>query len=51
LRGIDLRCGCFGGSELATWSDVVRDGLLLAAAALVAWRGPPPTPAAQPGSP
>jgi putative oxidoreductase len=40
LRGIDLRCGCFGGSEKATWITVVRDVALLAAAALVVARGP-----------
>lgn len=32
-RGIDLRCGCFGGAELATWGTVARDVGLLA----VAW--------------
>ena len=31
LRGIDLRCGCFGGSELATWGTVGRDVVMLAA--------------------
>lgn len=31
LRGIDLRCGCFGGSELASWWTVVRDLAMLAA--------------------
>lgn len=40
LRGIDLRCGCFGGTEAATWGTVGRDGLMLAAAAVVIWRGP-----------
>lgn len=40
LRGIDLRCGCFGGQEAATWLTVLRDLGLLAAAALIAARGP-----------
>jgi uncharacterized membrane protein YphA (DoxX/SURF4 family) len=39
-RGIDLRCGCFGGQESATWATVLRDVALVAAAALVAARGP-----------
>jgi hypothetical protein len=44
LRGIDLRCGCFGGSELVTWRDVARDGLLLTISASVFWKGGrPPT--------
>lgn len=30
LRGIDLRCGCFGGADLATWATVGRDAILLA---------------------
>jgi putative oxidoreductase len=30
LRGIDLRCGCFGGADLATWGTVGRDIVLLA---------------------
>jgi len=41
LRGIDLRCGCFGGDERASWWTVVRDLLMLAAAVAVA-RGPSP---------
>jgi len=32
LRGIDLRCGCFGGNEPATWWTVARDAVMLAAA-------------------
>src|SRR3954470_5020026 len=36
LRGIVLRCGCFGGDELATWWTVVRDLAMLAAAVAVA---------------
>jgi len=40
LRGIDLRCGCFGGSETATWGTVARDAAMLAATAIVIWRGP-----------
>jgi putative oxidoreductase len=39
LRGIDLRCGCFGGTELASWSTVGRDVLLLAACVPLLWRG------------
>ena len=33
LRGIDLRCGCFGGTELASWWTVARDVVMLAACA------------------
>jgi len=40
LRGIDLRCGCFGGTENATWWTVLRDLAMLAGAALVLARGP-----------
>lgn len=29
LRGIDLRCGCFGGADLVTWDTVGRDVVLL----------------------
>jgi putative oxidoreductase len=35
LRGIDLRCGCFGGDETASWWTVARDLAMLAAALLV----------------
>jgi len=35
LRGIDLRCGCFGGNEPASWWTVARDLALLAAAVAV----------------
>jgi hypothetical protein len=38
LRGIDLRCGCFGGDEPASWWTVVRDLAMLAAAIAVARR-------------
>ena len=41
LRGIDLRCGCFGGDEPASWWTVARDLVMLAAAVVVA-RGPAP---------
>jgi putative oxidoreductase len=41
LRGIDLRCGCFGGDERASWWTVVRDLVMLATAIAVA-RGPAP---------
>jgi len=40
VRGIDLRCGCFGGAERATWLTVLRDVALLAASALLLARGP-----------
>ena len=36
LRGIDLRCGCFGGEESATWGIVARDVAMLAVAVAVA---------------
>lgn len=39
-RGIDLACGCFGGSAPATWWTVLRDVVWLAMALLVALRGP-----------
>lgn len=35
LRGIDLRCGCFGGDEPASWWTVARDLVMLAAAIVV----------------
>lgn len=45
LRGINLSCGCFGGSEVATWGTVARDVVFLAGTAWVAWReGPPAAP-------
>lgn len=40
LRGIDLRCGCFGGADLATWGTVVRDAVLLVPAVGVTFWGP-----------
>jgi putative oxidoreductase len=40
LRGIDLRCGCFGGEEPATWLTVLRDFAMLAAAVVVFVGGP-----------
>jgi len=40
LRGIDLRCGCFGGTESATWATVLRDGGMLAVAIVLLVRGP-----------
>ena len=36
LRGIDLRCGCFGGDERASWWTVLRDLVMLATALAVA---------------
>lgn len=43
LRGIDLRCGCFGGDEPASWWTVARDLAMLAAALALA-RAPSPRP-------
>jgi len=40
LRGIDLRCGCFGGGGPATWVTVARDGVMLAAALALVFLGP-----------
>jgi uncharacterized membrane protein YphA (DoxX/SURF4 family) len=40
LRGIDLRCGCFGGTESATWWTVLRDLAMLAGAIAVLGWGP-----------
>lgn len=40
LRGIDLRCGCFGGSDTATWGTVARDLVMLAAGLAVLAGGP-----------
>lgn len=38
LRGIDLKCGCFGGEDVATWWTVLRDvAMLLPALAVVIW--------------
>jgi uncharacterized membrane protein YphA (DoxX/SURF4 family) len=39
-RGIDLACGCFGGSDAATWWTVLRDLVLLALALGVAASSP-----------
>jgi putative oxidoreductase len=39
-RGIDLACGCFGGSAPATWWTVARDVAWLALTLAVALRGP-----------
>ncbi|WP_242361605.1 DoxX family protein [Anaeromyxobacter sp. SG17] len=54
LRGIDLRCGCFGGNESATWLTVLRDAGMLAVALALLLRGPGrllparPAPASEP---
>ncbi len=40
LRGIDLQCGCFGGTELASWATVGRDVAMLAGSVAVAVWGP-----------
>jgi len=40
VRGIDLRCGCFGGDEPANWWTVLRDlGLLIPALIVLALGG------------
>jgi hypothetical protein len=35
LRGIDLRCGCFGGDDAADWWTVLRDLAMLVPALVV----------------
>jgi uncharacterized membrane protein YphA (DoxX/SURF4 family) len=43
LRGMSLDCGCFGdifGPNQVGWFTVARNGVFIAAAALVWWRGP-----------
>lgn len=43
LRGMSLDCGCFGdffGPSKIGWFTVARNGVFIAAAALVWWRGP-----------
>lgn len=51
LRGIDLRCGCFGGQTPASWWRVGEDLAMLALAVAVVLRGPgrllPRRPAAE----
>lgn len=47
-RGIDLACGCFGGSDAATWWTVLRDLALLAWALGVAASSPSPRPSPSP---
>ena len=50
-RGIDLACGCFGGTAAATWWTVLRDLVLLAFALGVAAsspRSPAPSPSLAP---
>jgi uncharacterized membrane protein YphA (DoxX/SURF4 family)/thiol-disulfide isomerase/thioredoxin len=40
VRGLDISCGCFGGSgtgDGVTWLDIVRDLPILAAALYLAW--------------
>jgi putative oxidoreductase len=43
LRGIDLRCGCFGGDDAADWWTVLRD-LAMLVPALVVLFTPVPVP-------
>jgi uncharacterized membrane protein YphA (DoxX/SURF4 family) len=50
LRGIDLRCGCFGGTENATWWTVLRDLAMLAGAVAVLVLGPGRLFPARPGA-
>jgi uncharacterized membrane protein YphA (DoxX/SURF4 family) len=52
-RGIDLACGCFGGTDVATWWTVLRDVVLLTLALGVAAasRPPPSRPAPLPPDP
>jgi uncharacterized membrane protein YphA (DoxX/SURF4 family) len=40
VRGIDVACGCFGGTAPATWWTVLRDVALLGLAIAVATRTP-----------
>lgn len=40
VRGIDTRCGCFGGTEMASWATVGRDAALLLMSSLVLTVGP-----------
>ncbi|GEJ57956.1 MauE/DoxX family redox-associated membrane protein [Anaeromyxobacter diazotrophicus] len=51
LRGIDLRCGCFGGDEPADWWTVVRDLFMLVPAGIVLALGRARRPAAEASSP
>jgi uncharacterized membrane protein YphA (DoxX/SURF4 family) len=46
-RGIDLACGCFGGTDAATWWTVLRDLALLAWALGVAASSPSPPPSSR----
>ena len=44
-RGLDISCGCFGGSGAGkgvTWLDILRDVPLLVAAVYLAWWAPGP---------
>jgi len=47
-RGIDLACGCFGGTDAATWWTVLRDLVLLGCALGVAASSPSPPPSPSP---
>ena len=47
-RGIDLACGCFGGTDAATWWTVLRDLVLLGLALGVAASSPSPRPSPSP---
>ncbi len=54
VRGIDVACGCFGGTAPATWWTVLRDvallGLALAVALWTPRREPSPSPAPSPSA-
>jgi hypothetical protein len=47
-RGLDIDCGCFGkaGQGWPAWAILLRDAVLLAAAAYLTWRTRPPKVAA-----
>ena len=51
VRGIDTRCGCFGGVEMAGWGTVARDAALLLMSALVLTVGPGRLRRARPAEP
>ncbi len=54
VRGIDVACGCFGGTAPATWWTVLRDvallGLAIAVATRTPRREPSPSPAPSPSA-
>lgn len=36
-RGVAIDCGCFGLGEAMSWKTLLRDGSMVAAAAVLAW--------------